>query len=35
MNKTFQNFGESLYYAYANFQMLHNALKELKNQPLE
>ena len=27
MNKTFQNFGEYLYYAYANLQMLHYALK--------
>ena len=27
MNKTFLNFGEYLYYAYANLQMLHYALK--------
>ena len=27
MNKTFQNFDEYLYYAYANLQMLHYALK--------
>lgn len=30
MNKTFQNFGEFLYYAYANLQMLHYALKDGK-----
>ena len=30
MNKTFQNFGEYLYYAYANLQMLHYALKDGK-----
>lgn len=26
----FQNFGEYLYYAYANLQMLHYALKDCK-----
>ena len=30
MNKTFQNFGEYLYYAYAKLQMLHYALKDGK-----
>ena len=30
MNKTFQNFGEYLYYAYANLQMLHYALSWTK-----
>ena len=30
MNKSFQNFGEYLYYAYANLQMLHYALKDGK-----
>ncbi len=29
-NKSFQNFGEFLYYAYANLQMFHYALKDGK-----
>ena len=35
MNKTFQNFGEYLYYAYANLQMLHYALKDGKPDMFE
>lgn len=32
MNKTFQNFGEYLYDAYANLQMLHYVLKNSKTR---
>lgn len=32
MNKSFQNFGEYLYYAYANLHMHHYALKADKSK---